>query len=200
MSDHNFRTPPTQPFDWLQSWIDDAVGLALNEPMAMNLATTDRDNCPCSRIVLFKGLAGEAIQFFTNYASRKGEQLGHNQAAAACFWWDPLMRQVRIEGRCSKLPAPVSDSYFASRDRGSQLGAWASQQSQPIDSRESMEKAYAEQEKYFAGQAVTRPPHWGGYGLTITRIEFWQGRENRFHDRLVYLRKSDDWDIQRIQP
>lgn len=201
MTDALFQTPPEQPLDWLQSWIDEAATLSpLHEPMAMSLATVSDDGRPSSRIVLFKGLADGQIHFYTNYDSRKGVQLQHNPQAALCFWWDPLMRQIRIEGRCEKLDAPVSDAYFASRARGSQLGAWASQQSQPISSRAAMEQAFTQAEQRFAGQAVSRPPHWGGYGLRIQRIEFWQGRDNRFHDRTLFVQQSNGWQHQRLQP
>ena len=115
--------------------------------------------------------------------------------------WDELMRQIRIEGVCHKLPNEDSDAYFASRARGSQLGAWASQQSQVVDSRQTLEAAYAEQEQRFAQADVSRPPHWGGYHLSISRIEFWQGRDHRFHDRMVYIRQADaQWQHQRLQP
>lgn len=196
-----FEQPPQSPIQWLQSWLDEAAKLPLHEPMAMNLASIDPLGQLSSRIVLFKGFKQDDICFFTNYQSRKAEQLEQHSAAALCFWWDALMRQVRIEGRCTKLSEQDSDAYFASRARGSQLGAWASQQSRPVDSRQTLERAYQAQEQHFAGREVTRPPHWGGYRLAISRIEFWQGRDNRFHDRMVYLRQGDsDWQHQRLQP
>ncbi len=196
-----FEQPPLTPLAWLQSWLDDALELPLNEPMAMNLASLDEHGELSSRIVLFKGFKDEDICFFTNYNSRKGSQLQHHSQAALCFWWDALMRQVRIEGSCEKLPAADSDAYFASRPRGSQLGAWASQQSQPVENRNALEKAYAEQQRRFADGDVSRPPHWGGYRFRISRIEFWQGRDNRFHDRVVFTRQSNtSWQHQRLQP
>lgn len=196
-----FDNPPSAPIEWLQTWLDEATKLSLNEPMAMNLATADEQNRLSSRIVLFKGFKHEDICFFTNYNSRKGAQLEKCPTAALCFWWDELMRQIRIEGVCHKLPNEDSDAYFASRARGSQLGAWASQQSQVVDSRQTLEAAYAEQEQRFAQADVSRPPHWGGYHLSISRIEFWQGRDHRFHDRMVYIRQADkQWQHQRLQP
>lgn len=198
---NHFEHPPKTPFTWLQGWLDEAAQLPLNEPMAMNLATVDKQGRPSSRIVLFKGFKNEGICFYTNYQSRKGAQLEQHAHAALCFWWDAPMRQIRVEGRCEKLPQADSDAYFASRARGSQLGAWASQQSQPTDDREALERAYAEQEQRFAEQPVERPPHWGGYCLHIDRIEFWQGRDNRFHDRVLYQRQADSsWDTTRLQP
>lgn len=201
MSETFFSAPPAQPLDWLQDWISDARRLQLNEPMAMNLASVDRDGKPSSRIVLYKGMDAKRICFYTNYNSRKSEQLLANQAAALCFWWDPLMRQLRIEGRCEKLSDEQSDDYFASRARGSQLGAWASAQSQPVASRTLMDEAYQAAEQRFQDQPVSRPPHWGGFALSIERIEFWQGRDNRFHDRMLYQRQSaEQWQISRLQP
>lgn len=198
---NHFEHPPQAPLTWLQSWLDEAAQLPLHEPMAMNLATVDKHGRPSSRIVLFKGFKDEGICFYTNYLSRKGEQLDDHPHAALCFWWDSPMRQIRIEGRCEKLPQADSDAYFASRARGSQLGAWASQQSQPTETRATLERAYAEQEQRFAEQPVARPPHWGGYCLNIERIEFWQGRDNRFHDRVLYQRQADSsWDTTRLQP
>ncbi|MGJ8670855.1 MAG: pyridoxamine 5'-phosphate oxidase [Oceanococcus sp.] len=200
MSDKTFDLPPSTPFVWLKSWLDDARTLPLNEPLAMNLATVSARGTPSSRIVLFKGLVNDDIRFFTNYASRKGEQLEHNQNAALCFWWDPLMRQIRIEGHCEKLDDESSDAYFESRARGSQLGAWASQQSQTVENRGQLEQSFADVEKRFDDASVSRPPHWGGYALKINRIEFWEGRDNRFHDRVQYLREQQAWAIQRLQP
>ncbi len=198
---NHFEQPPQTPFAWLQSWLDEAAQLSLHEPMAMNLATVDKTGRPSSRIVLFKGFKNDGICFYTNYLSRKGDQLEQHPHAALCFWWDSVMRQIRIEGRCEKLPQADSDAYFASRARGSQLGAWASRQSQPTEDRAALERAYAEQEQRFAEKPVERPPHWGGYCLNIERIEFWQGRDNRFHDRALYQRQTDsNWAITRLQP
>ena len=201
MTDSHYDNPPGSPLDWLRQWITEGRESGLREPTAMSLATVDNAGRPSNRIVLFKGMHDEDICFYTNYQSRKATQLAENDHAALCFWWDAPMRQIRVEGRCEKLPQADSDAYFASRARGSQLGAWASQQSQPTDDREALERAYSEQEQRFAEQPVERPPHWGGYCLHIDRIEFWQGRDNRFHDRVLYQRQADSsWDTTRLQP
>ncbi len=200
MNPNIFDTPPKQPFDWLKQWLDDAAQAGLNEPMAMNLATVSASGAPSSRIVLFKQMDADSIYFYTNYQSRKGTDLAANVHGALCFWWDPLMRQIRIEGPVEKIPADQSDQYFASRDRGSRVGAWASQQSQPIADRQALEQAFHAAEKRFHGQSVPRPPHWGGYKLRIDLIEFWQGRKNRFHDRTQYVRDAQAWTIERLQP
>ena len=196
----HFEQPPETPFGWLEQWIAEAKQLVLNEPMAMNLATVSSAGIPSSRIVLFKGFHNEDIRFFTNFSSRKGEQLAANQSAALCFWWDAQMRQVRIEGRCEKQTEEESDGYFASRARGSQLGAWASEQSQPAHDRNTLEQAYSFAEQRFQDQDVPRPPHWGGYLFKIDRIEFWQGRNNRFHDRMLFERRDHGWATNRLQP
>lgn len=200
MTPEHFEHPPAEPLTWLREWLEGARELGLNEPTAMNLATVGADGRPSSRIVLYKAIGPEHIEFYTNYESRKGQDIASHEAGALCFFWDAQLRQIRIEGPLSRLSAQASDAYFASRDRGSQIGAWASQQSRPINSRADMEQAYVEIEARFAGQDVPRPPHWGGYALKIEAIEFWQGRPNRFHDRLVYQRESDGWRITRLQP
>ncbi len=196
-----FDTPPASPQAWLHDWLAQALEAGQIEPTAMNLATVDAQGRPSNRTVLFKGFYETQLTFYTHYTGRKGEELGGNGAAALCFWWDRLDRQIRLEGEARPLPEAVSDAYFAGRGRGSRLGAWASEQSRPIESRTQMEDKLAAVEERFAEQEVPRPPHWGGFGLTPRLIEFWQGRDNRFHDRIVYTRTpAGDWTLSRLQP
>jgi pyridoxamine 5'-phosphate oxidase len=142
------------------------------------------------------------VQFYTNYNGRKGRELLQTPYAALCFWWDQLDRQIRLQGQVTALPAAESDAYFASRPRGSQLGAWASEQSQPIESRSDMEARFAEVERRFAQtDPIPRPPHWGGFALEAEWVELWQGQANRFHDRVSYTLQADSsWSIARLQP
>lgn len=166
----------------------------------VTLATADGDGQPSARIVLLRSVDPRGFAFFTNYTSRKGRELEANPRAALCIHWAALDEQIRIEGRVERLPAAESDAYFDARPRGSQLGAWASEQSQPLPSRETLEERYREIEKRFDGQPVTRPPHWGGFRIVPHRIEFWFGRPDRLHDRVVYERAGDAWTIKRLYP
>jgi pyridoxamine 5'-phosphate oxidase len=166
----------------------------------MTLATAGADGQPSARVVLLRGADARGFAFFTNFNSRKGRELDANPQAALCIHWVALDEQIRVEGRVERLPDTASDAYFDSRPRGSQLGAWASDQSAPLSSRETLEAQYREIEKRFAGQPVTRPPFWGGYRLVPHRIEFWYGRPDRLHDRVVYLRDGDSWNIERLYP
>jgi pyridoxamine 5'-phosphate oxidase len=170
------------------------------QPHAMGLATVDAQRRPSLRMVLFRGLAGGALRFYTNYTSRKARELSANPAAALLFHWPFLGRQVRIEGRVSPLPAADSDAYFATRDRESQLGAWASAQSTPLASREVLLEELERMRARFAGGPVPRPEHWGGYGLVPGRFEFWQNRPNRLHDRFRYTRQEPGWRVERLAP
>lgn len=181
-------------------WFDEAVAAQLHEPNAMALATTTPDGRPSVRIVLLKGLDGAGLTFFTNYDSRKGVELAANPRAAAVLLWHPLQRQVRIEGPVTILDVADSDAYFASRPRGSQIGAVASPQSRRITGREVLEERVAEVEQFFDGVAVERPAVWGGYRIGIESIEFWQGREDRLHDRLRFVRRGEDWTRERLAP
>jgi pyridoxamine 5'-phosphate oxidase len=149
------------------------------------LATTDASGHPSARLVLLRGLDARGFVFFTNYNSRKGRELAANPHAALCFYWASLDEQIRVEGSVDRVPAEESDAYFSSRPRGSQLGAWASDQSQVLPSRETLEEKYREIERRFADRAVERPPFWGGFRLTPVRIEFWYGRPDRQHDRVL---------------
>ena len=164
------------------------------------LATSDAAGRPSARLVLLRGVDARGFVFFTNYNSRKGRELSGNPHAALCFYWASLDEQIRIEGRVERVTAEESDAYFAGRPRGSQLGAWASDQSNVLPSRESLEEKYREIERRFEGQTVERPSFWGGFRLTPVRIEFWYGRPDRLHDRVVYVRDGPAWRIERLYP
>lgn len=164
------------------------------------LATADGDGHPSVRVVLIRGVDERGFVFHTNYNSRKGRELDSNPHAALCFYWPTLDEQIRIEGRVSRLPADESDAYFNGRPRGSQLGAWASEQSALLASREMLESKYREIEARFRDRPVHRPAFWGGYRLSPTRIEFWYGRPDRLHDRVLYSRRNDGWQIERLYP
>ena len=191
------------PIEQFRSWFDDALDAEVDEPNAMTLATAAPDAAPSARIVLLKGVDARGFRFYTNYESRKGTQLAQNPHAALVFWWPPLERQVRIEGTAARLPDDESTEYFRSRPWGSRLGAWASPQSRVVESREALEDNLdAVEAKYEDAETIPRPPHWGGYVVQPTAIEFWQGRSNRLHDRLRYRRPSldDDWTLDRLAP
>jgi pyridoxamine 5'-phosphate oxidase len=174
------------------------------EPMdltAMTLATADKEGRPSARIVLLKGVDQRGFVFYTNFDSRKGQELAENAQAALVFYWSDQEREVCVAGEISKLPSAESDAYFNSRPRGSQLGAWASQQSAVVRDRAALEEKWNQMEAQYAGQQIPRPPHWGGYVLSPARIEFWQGRPNRLHDRFRYTRQPDKtWRIERLSP
>jgi pyridoxamine 5'-phosphate oxidase len=164
------------------------------------LATADSNGRPAARLVLLRGADARGFVFFTNYNSRKGQELTNNPQAALCFYWASLDEQIRIEGRVERVSTGESDAYFDGRPRGSQLGAWASDQSQVLSSRETLEEKYREIERRFDGQPVQRPPFWGGFRLIPTRIEFWYGRPDRLHDRVLYVRDANAWRIERLYP
>jgi len=164
------------------------------------LATTNPEGQPSARLVLLRGIDQRGFVFFTNYNSRKGHELDANPHAALCIYWPTLDEQIRIEGNTARVSAEESDDYFKARPRGSQLGAWASQQSDVLPSRETLEERYREIERRFEGRAVERPPFWGGYRLAPHRIEFWYGRADRLHDRVLYVRAGGVWRIERLYP
>jgi len=187
------------PFEQFMGWWADAVNSQIDEVNAFTLATASSDGKPSARIVLLKGYDEKGFVFFTNYNSKKGEQLLQNPAAAIVFFWKELERQVRIEGAIEKVSATENDEYFNSRPEGSRIGAWASPQSQVISSRSVIEFNASDYEKQFEGN-IPRPPHWGGYRLVPDKFEFWQGRSSRLHDRLQYQLKDGDWTLERLAP
>lgn len=188
------------PVIQFMKWFDNAINSVIMEPNAMNLATINNGKVS-SRIVLLKGVEEGAFLFYTNYESEKGQQIAQNANVALNFFWPELERQIRIEGKAEKVAAEISDKYFKSRPRGSQIGAWVSPQSQKIGSRTILEQRLAEIEKKFEGKEVERPAHWGGYAVQPERIEFWQGRSSRLHDRLSYSKtESGEWKIERLAP
>jgi len=189
------------PFIQFQTWFDQALSGELPEPNAMTLATATAEGKPDARIVLLKGFDEEGFVFYSNYNSQKGQQLAANPWAALVFWWAELERQVRIEGYVEKVSVEESEAYFASRPFDSQLGAWASPQSELISSRSVLEDNIAQLQHKYDGQKVPKPPHWGGYRLFPTEFEFWQGRPSRLHDRLRYRQQSDgSWVRERLAP
>ncbi|TGE18046.1 pyridoxamine 5'-phosphate oxidase [Hymenobacter elongatus] len=185
-----------------RQWLDEALSAHLDEPTAMTISTVDAAGHPSARVVLLKGLPDDAgFLFYTNYDSRKGQDLAARPVAALTFFWPGLERQVRVEGRVEKAPAALSDAYFQSRPRSSQVGAWASPQSQAIGSREELEAQERQVEQRFAGQdPLPRPEHWGGFIVRPHRVEFWQGRPSRLHDRIVYERQGESWTLARLAP
>jgi len=192
-----------RPFAQFRLWMQEALDAQVLEPTAMVLSTVSAGGCPSARVVLLKGLEDGHFTFFTNYDSRKGQNLGANHQAALTFFWPELERQVRIEGLVEKAPERLSDAYFESRPRGSQVGAWASPQSQAIPDRQFLEaETEAVVARFGADQPIPRPEHWGGYGLQPLYVEFWQGRPNRLHDRLVFQRPSVSaaWQLSRLAP
>ncbi len=188
------------PVEQFRRWFDAALDAGLREPNAMTVATATPEGQPSARVVLLKGFDGRGFVFYTNYEGRKGRELGENNRAALLFYWGELERQVRIEGTVSRVPEAESDAYFASRPRGSRLGAWASEQSRPAEGRDVLEMRLRELEREYEDRHVPRPPFWGGYRVEPEVVEFWQGRENRLHDRIVYRREDGGWKIERLQP
>jgi pyridoxamine 5'-phosphate oxidase len=190
------------PVTQFQRWLAEAVKAEVLEPTAMTLATVGDGGHPAARIVLLKGVDAGGFLFFTNYGSRKGGELAAQPFAALLFHWVDLERQVRIEGVVSKASAAESDAYFASRPRLARIGAWASPQSDPIPDRAWLEREFASTQDRFAAHpdSIPRPPHWGGYRLLPSMVEFWQGRQSRLHDRIRYRREDAHWRIERLAP
>ncbi len=190
----------SDPFTEFGIWMDEALESQVNEPTAMTLSTVASDGRPSSRVVLLKGYDSGGFVFFTNYNSRKGRELAENPYAAINFFWPELERQVNISGRTSKVSAEESDEYFRSRPFTSRVGAWASNQSEKIDSRMTIMFKAAKLLVRYASGNVPRPPHWGGFRLVPDRFEFWQGRESRLHDRILYTPDEDSWEVSRLSP
>ena len=181
-------------------WMEEALAAGLLLPNTMTLATADPDGRPSARMVLLKGFDHDGFVFYTNYESRKSRELAANPRAALVFYWARLERQVRVEGRVERVDEDESDAYFASRPLESRLGAWASRQSAPLESRAVLDERVAELEREHAGGDVPRPPHWGGWLVRPDAIELWQGRPNRLHDRFAYTRRGDGWERVRLYP
>ncbi|MFC5270259.1 pyridoxamine 5'-phosphate oxidase [Adhaeribacter terreus] len=199
LTEQSVLPDPIQQFEF---WLNEALNAQVEEATAMVLSTATPDGRPSSRVVLLKGIENGSLIFFTNYMSRKGQQLGSNPFAAITFFWPALERQVRIEGKIEKISETASDIYFHSRPKGSQIGAWASPQSQVVESRSELEQAeHSFAEKFSSTVEIPRPKHWGGYQLVPDYLEFWQGRPNRLHDRIVYEKHNHGgWHINRIAP
>lgn len=188
-----------EPFTQFERWFEHAQKAKLIEPYAMILATADAKGVPSSRVVLMRGFSSKGIDFFTNYGSHKGQDLAQNPHAAILFYWAELERQVRIEGVVSKLSAEESDTYFAARPASNRIAAWASPQSQVIAGRDELDRRFGEASNAY-GDIAKRPPFWGGYRLTPSNFEFWQGRQSRLHDRLAYEKSGESWQLQRLAP
>jgi pyridoxamine 5'-phosphate oxidase len=188
------------PFEQFRLWFNEAFQAGLPEVNAMTLATAGVSGRPSARVVLLKRYGRDGFVFFTNYESRKAQQLRENPYASISFFWAPLERQVRIEGMVSELPAQESDAYFGSRPHGSRLGAYISQQSRPLASRDELTEKLHQLAARFEHSDIPRPSFWGGYILSPDLFEFWQGRPDRLHDRFEFIRNEADWDIQRLSP
>ncbi len=190
----------TEPFDKFQAWFEEAGKSEPADPNAMTLATVGADGRPTARMVLLKDATPQGFTFYTNLESRKGEALKTHPFAALCFHWKSLKRQVRIEGAVQPVEPETADAYFASRHRASQIGAWASRQSRELENRFALEKHVAEFTAKFGFGKVTRPPFWSGFLLVPDRIEFWEERPFRLHERVVYQRQPDGWATSRLYP
>ncbi|HEY8475819.1 MAG TPA: pyridoxamine 5'-phosphate oxidase [Chloroflexota bacterium] len=188
------------PLVQFRSWFEAAVAARLPQPDAMALATATREGAPSARMVLLKGYDERGFVFFTNYESRKGREIAENPRAALVLYWPELRRQVRIEGSVEQLSSEASDAYFRTRPRDSQLAAWASRQSQVIESRAVLEQRMRALDEQYRGKPVPRPPYWGGYRLVPVAIEFWQGRPGRLHDRIRYRLDRGRWIVERLSP
>ncbi len=189
-----------EPIGFFQRWLDDATRTGTHLPEAMTVATVSSDGRPSARMMLLKKVSPAGFEFYTNYESRKAAELDGSGHAALVFHWARLERQVRVEGAVERLAREESEAYFRTRDRGSQIGAWASKQSAALDRRDTLDARVEECRNRFADRDIPLPPFWGGYRLVPGRIEFWQGRINRLHDRLCYTKEGDEWEVIRLYP
>ena len=194
------KTVHKNPIKQFEIWFSELIKLKLKEPNAMVLATSGKKSNPSVRIVLLKGISKDGFIFFTNYKSLKGESLTENPSASLLFFWAELERQIRVQGNAKKITKTESQKYFDTRPLESRIAAWASEQSEEIPSREYLEKRYLYFKEKFKGKKIPLPPHWGGFILIPSYFEFWQGRENRLHDRICYRKKKSGWDIFRLAP
>lgn len=188
------------PITQFKKWMDQAISFHIAEPNAMTLVTSTPDGIPSARIVLLKSFDNDGFVFFTNYESRKGQELAKNPNACIVFDWHLMERQVRVEGVAKKISDEESDHYFNSRPVSNQLGAWISPQSTFIDDRQELENRKTKIENMFQNKPISRPPHWGGYVLKPHTIEFWQGRQSRLHDRIIYIKAGKEWILRRLAP
>lgn len=189
------------PIKQFEAWMQEALDANVHQPNAMTLATATSAGIPSTRVVLLKEVDDKGFVFFTNYRSQKGREMGENPNAALNFLWLPLARQIRVEGAVKKTSARTSDAYFRERPRGSQIGAWASAQSEVVADRKALEHAFEDVQQQFEGREVARPEHWGGYVLMPETVEFWQGRPSRLHDRIRYKKSGNEkWIIERLSP
>lgn len=188
------------PFAQFSAWMNEALDSVVIEPTAMTVSTVDADGQPSSRVVLLKGFDANGFVFFTNYESKKGRDLSSNPHISLHFFWPDLERQIIISGRAAKVAREESEAYFVSRPLESRIGAWASKQSSVLENRDELEKSVADIRERFADGSVPCPPFWGGFRVTPNRIEFWQGRRSRLHDRIVYKLDAGNWQIVRLSP
>lgn len=196
----DFANPPSNPVTEMRRWFAEAFQLPLANPNAMSLATVDADGTPSVRTVLMKAFDENGVVFFTNRQSAKGMAIAHCSIVEALFHWDLLERQIRVKGRCTQVPDDVSDAYFTTRPMESRIGAWASDQSRPLPSREVLDQRILSVILQHAGGEVPRPPHWGGYRVALDRIEFWQGNSHRIHERIAYQRSGSGWEVGLLFP
>ncbi len=188
------------PITLFRDWFEKASNSNIDKPNAMTLATVDKDGAPCARVVLLSSFDEQGFVFHTNYNSRKGLEIEQDPRVTLLFWWDEPGLQVSIEGRAEKTRPEESDAYFSKRPRGSQLGAWASDQSAVIDSRETLDQRVQEFTLKYQGKPIPRPPHWGGYRVVPQKIEFWENQKNRLHDRILFSRLDSQWIRQLLAP
>lgn len=189
------------PIEQFRRWYEEVAEVVEGQATAVTLSTVGQDGAPSARVVLLKGYDADGFIFYTNYGSPKASDIAVHNTVCLNFWWERLMRQVRISGTAERVSMAESEAYFATRPRGSQLGAWASQQSEPLASRDILEKRFAEVEARFENDPIPCPPHWGGYRVRPAAMEFWQGRSDRLHDRFRYRRNAEGvWEVERLNP